>query len=94
MRPLTMITGILMGSSLAITVSLGMVILVFLLLGADHPRVSYEFRPLVSTTVVFLTMTALTALSFYTLLIRHRARFVAQGLMWLGLACAAWYLWP
>ena len=89
-----MITGILLGSCLAITVSLAMVLLVFLLLGDEYPRLSHEFRPLVSTTFVFLAMTVLAALSFYSLVIRHPARFLAQGLMWLGLAAAAWYLWP
>lgn len=94
MRPLTMITGILLGSSAAITISLGLVLIVFLLLGEEHPRLQHEFRPLVSSMLIFLGMTAITAASFYSLVIGHRARFAAQGLMWVGLAGTAWYYWP
>lgn len=89
-----MITGILLGSSLAITVSLFLVVVVFLLLGDEHPQVRHEFRPLVRSLLVFLAMTAMTALSFYGVLVRHPGRFLAQGLMWLGLAATAWYFWP
>ena len=94
MRPLTMITGILLGSSAAITISLGLVLIVFLLLGDDHPRLQHEFRPLVSSMLIFLGMTAISATSFYSLLIGHRARYAAQALMWLGLLGTAWYYWP
>ena len=94
MRPLTMITGILFGSCAAITVSLALVLIVFLLLGDEHPRLQHEFRPLVSSMLIFLGMTVISAASFYSLLIGHRARFVAQGLLWLGLLGTAWYYWP
>ena len=94
MRPLTMITGILLGSCLAISVSLALVFVVFLVLGDDYPRLQHEFRPLLISMTIFLGMTIISAGSFYTLIMRHRARFVAQGLMWLGLAATAWYYWP
>jgi hypothetical protein len=94
MRPLTMITGILLGSCAAITVSLALVLIVFLLLGDEYPRLQHEFRPLFLSTLIFLGMTAISAASFYSLLIGHRARFMAQGLMWLGLLATAWYYWP
>ena len=94
MRPLTMITGILLGSCLAIFVSLTLVLIVFLVLGDDHPRLEHEFRPLSISTVIFLGMTIISAGSFYTLLIGHRARVWAQALMWGGLAATTWYYWP
>jgi hypothetical protein len=94
MRPLTMVTGILLGSCLAITVSLGMVLIVFLVLGNDYPRLQHEFRPLLNSMVIFLGMTIVAAGSFYSLIIKHRGRFWAQGLMWLGLAATTWYYWP
>jgi hypothetical protein len=89
-----MITGILLGSCASITVSLGLVLIVFLLLGDEYPRLQHEFRPLVSSMLIFLVMTAISAASFYSLLIGHRARFVAQALMWLGLLGTGWYYWP
>lgn len=94
MRPLTMITGILLGSCAAITISLALVLVVFLWLGDDYPRLQHEFRPLVSSMLIFLGMTAISAASFYSLLIGHRARYGVQALMWLGLLGTAWYYWP
>jgi hypothetical protein len=46
MRPLTVITGILLGSCLSIAFSLAAVMFVFLILGDDYPRLSHEIRPL------------------------------------------------
>lgn len=94
MRPLTMITGILLGSCLAIFVSLAMVLIVFLVLGDDHPRLQHEFRPLSISMSIFLGMTIISAGSFYTLVFEHRARFLAQALMWGGLAATIGYYWP
>jgi len=94
MRPLTMINGILLGSCLAISVSLAMVLIVFLVLGDEHPRLQHEFRPLLTSMLIFLGMTVISAASFYSLIINHRARVWAQGLMWLGVAVTTWYYWP
>ena len=94
MRPLTMITGILFGSCAAITISLAMVLVVFLLLGDEHPRLQHEFRPLLTSMLIFLGMTAISAGSFYSLLVGHRVRFLALGLMCLGLLGTVWYYWP
>ena len=94
MRPLTVITGILLGSCLAITVSLAAVLLVFLILGDDYPRVEHEFRPRRSRGSIFFGMTIISALSFYALLINHRARWLGQLLMWAGVAATTWYFLP
>lgn len=94
MRPLTVITGILLGSCLAITISLAAVLVVFLILGDDYPRVQHEFGSLVSSISIFFGMTTITALSFYALLINHALRFWAQALMWAGLAATTVYFLP
>ena len=94
MRPLTMLTGILLGTCLSIWVSLLLVLIVFLVLGDEYPRLQHEFRPLLASMIIFLGMTIVSAGSFYSLLIDHRARFVAQALMWLGFAATTWYYWP
>ena len=91
MRPLTVITGILLGSCLAITVSLAAVLVIFVILGDDYPRLQHEFESLVSSVSIFFGMTIISAGSFYTLLINHAARFWAQALMWAGLAATTWY---
>jgi len=94
MRPLTVITGFLLGSCVAITVSLAAVLFVFLVLGDDHPRLQSEFTPLLHSLLIFLGMTAISALSFYALVIRHRARFWAVAVMLTGLAATTWYYLP
>lgn len=94
MRPLTVITGILLGSSTAITVSLAAVLIIFLVLGDEHPRLQAEFPALVGSLLIFTAMTAVCALSFYSLLIRHAWRGLAQAAMWLGLAAVGFYYWP
>ncbi len=94
MRPLTVINGIFFGSCLSIAVSLGFVLIVFLVLGTDHPRLQAEFRPLTISLSIFLGMTAISAASFYSLLINHRLRWVAQVLLWAGLGATGWYYWP
>ena len=94
MRPLTVITGILLGSCLSIAFSLAAVLLIFLILGDEHPRLSREFGPLQASLSIFTLMTAITGASFYTLIRNHALRWYAQGLMWMGLvAVGAWY-WP
>lgn len=94
MRPLMVINGILLGSSVSIAVSLIMVLIVFLVLGDDYPRLQYEFRPLVSSLLIFLGMTVVSAGSFYALVIAHRWRLWLQLLMWAGVAATTWYYWP
>jgi uncharacterized BrkB/YihY/UPF0761 family membrane protein len=94
MRPLTVITGILLGSSLAITVSLAAVMLVFLIVGDDSPRVQDELRPLLSSISIFFALTVISAASFYTLVINHRSRNLCQLLLWAGIAATAWYYIP
>lgn len=94
MRPLTVITGILLGSCTAITVSLGAVLVIFLVLGDEHPRLRAEFPGLIDSLLIFSAMTFISALSFYSLLIRHAWRGLAQAAMWLGLAATGFYYWP
>jgi hypothetical protein len=94
MRPLTVITGILLGSCLSIAFSLAAVMFVFLILGDDYPRLSHEIRPLFISFAIFTALTAISAMSFYTLLKDHGARWPLQGVMWASLAATGAYFWP
>lgn len=94
MRPLTVVTGIIAGSSVAITVSLAAVILITLILGDDYPRLRHEFKPLLESTLLFFGMTAISAASFYTLLINHRFAVGLQILLWVALAGIVYYFIP
>ncbi|NIV19007.1 MAG: hypothetical protein GWN47_11655 [Woeseiaceae bacterium] len=94
MRPLTAITGILLGSCVAITVSLAAVLFVYLVLGTDQPRIEHEFRPLLKSMLIFLGMTSISGLSFYALLIGHRIRYWVLAIMLTALAATIWYYMP
>lgn len=94
MRPLTVLNAIVLGSCVSIAVSLAAVLLMFLVLGDDYPRLRYEFRGLVVSFVIFLGMTAVSAVSFYAMLRHHAARHAAQAAMWLGIVGVGYYYWP
>ena len=87
-------TGILLGSCLSIAFSLGAVLIVFTVLGDDHPRLEREFPSLLASFAIFSLMTAICAASFYTLIRQHRARWAAQATMWIALFATGWYYWP
>lgn len=94
MRPLTVITGILLGSSVAITVSLAAVMTVFIVLGDNYPRLRSEFAPLASSLLVFSFMTIAAGLSFYTQ-VKNQPRWLdAHLLMWAVLIASVAYYWP
>ena len=94
MRPLTVVTGIIAGSSVAITVSLAAVIVITLILGDEYPRIQHEFRPLLESMLLFFGMTAISAASFYTLLINHRWAMGLQILLWAAVAATVYYYIP
>jgi len=94
MRPLFVITGILLGSCASIAISLAMVVIVFLILGDEYPRLQYEFQPLLNSMFTFLGMTVLTAGSFYSLVRMRRWRTWSQAAMWLGLLATIWFYLP
>lgn len=94
MLPLTVITGIILGSCLSIAFSLAAVLIIFLVLGDEYPRLAHEFGSLVASFSLFIAMTAIAAASFYALLKHHPARWVAQGVMWSGLLAIGAYYWP
>jgi hypothetical protein len=94
MGPLTVVTGILLGSCLSISFSLGAVLLMVLAVGTDHPRLAQELPALLTSLAIFSVMTAICGASFYLLLKKHGGRWVAQGLMWAGFALTGYFYWP
>jgi len=94
MRPLAVITGILLGSSVSITISLAGVMFIFVLLGAEYPRLAYEFGDLRESSLIFLGLTAILSLSFFAVVTEHRSRWWLQGAHWLGLAAVIGHYWP
>ena len=64
MRPLTVLLGIIMGSSVSIALGLGMVLIVFLILMGERPELRAEFRPLMLGIVLFTVLSALSVAAF------------------------------
>ena len=94
MRPLTIITGVVLGSSASITLGLVVVMLIFVLSGLDQPRISDEFEPLAASVGLFAILTAFSAASFIALVKERTWRWYAQMAMWATLLVIARYYWP
>lgn len=94
MRPLTVIAGIVLGSSLSITVSLAVVSLIFWILADDYPRLQSEFSPLTRSVLLFIGLTAISAWSFLAALKDRKEKWLAQAAMWLGVLIVGFYYWP
>lgn len=94
MHPMTVVTGILLGSSAAIAAGLAVVVLIFFLLSGEHPRLSAEIGILLTSTGIFLGMTAVCAASFISLVKQLRWWWIPQAGMWAGLGLVVLYYLP
>ena len=64
MRPFTVLIGIVLGSAASITFGLGTVLIVFLVLGGQHPELPREMPRLALSLAAFAVLTAASAGSF------------------------------
>ena len=94
MLPLTIITGILLGSSVAITASLAGVAFLFFLMAEEYPQLQSEYRPLIKSAGLFLVMTICCALGFLGLIKKTTWRWWGQAAMWVMLIAIGLYYWP
>jgi hypothetical protein len=93
LRPLTVLTGIVLGSSAATTFGLGATLIVFLVLSGETPRFREELPLLAVYLAIFVALTALAALSFIGQARRRPWRRWAQAAMWSALAALAALYW-
>lgn len=94
MRPLAVLIGIVMGSSVAIALGLGMVLIIFLILSGEHAELEAEFGPLLRATGLFVALGACAAASFLGELKAARWRFYAFAALAGTLALVTWTYWP
>lgn len=94
MRPLTIITGVVLGSAFSITLGLAVVIVIFYFTGLDEPRIADEFDPLIGSVGLFFVLTAISAASFVGLVKERFWRWYAQAAMWVALLLIVRYYWP
>lgn len=94
MRPLVVLLGIVMGSTVSIAAALLLTGLVFLLLPEYGERLADEKRPLLAACLISVFLAALAATSFYGELRTRTWRFAAHGALALVLALVLWIYWP
>lgn len=94
MRPLTVLLGIIMGSSVAMAVSLAMTAIVFLLLGDQAARFHDEGGPLLRGLLWSWTAVALSVAAFYGELRRRPWRSWAKAAIFALLLVVGVVFWP
>jgi hypothetical protein len=94
MRPLVVLLGIVMGSTVSIAAALLLTGLVFLLLPEYGARLEDEKRPLLAACLISLFLAALAATSFYGELRTRSWRFAAHAGLALALGMVFWVYWP
>jgi len=92
-RPLTVLTGIVLGSSAATTFGLAATLVVFVVLSGEHPQFQAELPVLARYLVIFVALTGLAALGFLGLAKNRPWRLWAQAGMWAALAALAALYW-
>jgi hypothetical protein len=93
MQPLTILTGVVLGSAAATTFALGATLVVFLVLAGEYPRFKSELPLLAVYAFTFAALTALAGLSFIGLVRQRPWRGWAQVLMWSALAGVVALYW-
>lgn len=94
MQPITVITGIFLGSSAAIAVGLAVVVFIYWLLLDDYPRLESEMPILLQSSAIFSAVTVVCAVSFIGVLKTRPWRWMAQAAMWASLVGVGYYYWP
>jgi len=94
MRPLTMLIGIVMGSSFSIAIALALTWVVFLFLPEHSARLAPERAPLARALLLMSALAAAAGASFYGELRLRRWRPVAHLLLLIALAAVTSVYWP
>jgi len=94
MRPLTVLLGIVMGSTVSLAVGLLLTWVVILFLPQDEAQFAPEHLPLLRAVAVFTLFAAASAASFYGDLRSRSWRFMAHGMTLAMLGVAVWMYWP
>ena len=94
MRPLVVLLGIVMGSTVSIAIALLLTGVVFLLLPEYGARLAEERVPLTIACLLSVLLAGVATSSFYGELRARRWRYGAHGALVLILAIALWTYWP
>jgi len=94
MRPLTILLGIVMGSTVSLAVGLLMTWTVILFLPRDEERFAPEHGALIQAILIFTALAAASCVSFYGDLRTTAWRRLAHVAMLGLLGATVWVYWP
>lgn len=94
MRPLAVLLGIVMGSTVSLAVGLALTWVVFLLMPQHADRLAPEKAPLLKAILLFTLLAVAASASFYGEIRTRPWRFQAVAAMVLLLGLAVWTYWP
>jgi hypothetical protein len=94
MRPLAVLLGIVMGSTVSLAVGLALTWIVFLLMPQHAERLEPEKAPLLKAILLFTLLSAAASASFYAEIRTRPWRPQAIAAMVVLLGVATWTYWP
>ena len=94
MRPLTILLGIVMGSTVSLAIGLLGTWIVILFLPQDAERFAPEHAALLQSIAIFTALAAASAFSFYGDLRTRTWRLGAHALSLLLVVATIWVYWP
>jgi hypothetical protein len=94
MRPLVVLLGIVMGSTVSIAVVVLLIEVVFLLMPGYGERLQDEKGPLLVACLLSVPLAAAGVASFYAELRQRSWKLAAHGALLVMLAFAFWIYWP
>jgi hypothetical protein len=94
MRPLAVLLGIVMGSTVSISIGLALTLIVFALLPEYSERIDDEYGPLLRSFAAMLVVSAVAVASFVGELRQRPWRYYASAALLLLLAGGLWSYWP
>jgi len=93
-QPLTVLSGVILGTAVSIGFGLSVVCFIFWLLQGDYPRLESELPELLRSTAIFLILSVVAAAGFYGSLKRTFWRRWSFAALWFLLLLTGFYYWP
>lgn len=91
---MAMVTGVVLGSSVAITLGLAVVAVIYLLIGTGEPAMQRELPALVRNTAIFMLISAVAAIAFRGEIKAARWCWWSRASLAAVFAAAAFHYWP
>lgn len=91
---MAMVTGVVLGSSVAIALGLAVVAVIYLLIGADEPAMQRELPALGRNTAIFVVFSGIAAWAFRGEVVSARWRWGSRAALATALIGLVIHYWP